>query len=211
MNYLDSRHQRVRGDELDVEKFIATQAFAKPNIDDGPRVSAALAMLRAAHPQALLSQFRTQLVDLMLAYRRNKCYDPRDRAYALRGLAANGADLPVDYTVTVEELFFRILQIQGLDLTKANSLREAMQLEFSHLKDTSRVPGGKHSPIRLSFNEIHRIYELGAARIETQEYCFDHEQSLGTIEWILDPRDLVIVFGATYQPDHSEGSYSTTR
>ncbi|KAH8769027.1 heterokaryon incompatibility protein-domain-containing protein [Diaporthe sp. PMI_573] len=201
MNHLESRHQRVRGDELDVEKFIAIQAFARPDIDDGPRVSAALAMLRAAHPQALLSQVQNRLVDLMLAYRRNKCFDPRDRAYALRGLAANGADLPVDYNATVEEMFFRILRIEGLDLTKANSLREAMQLEFSHLKDsldTSRVPGGKHSPIRLPFSSVHRVYELGAAGTETREYCFDHEQSLGATEWILDPRDLVIVFGANY-------------
>jgi hypothetical protein len=48
------------------------------------------------------------LSKLMSDYRVLQCQNPRDKAYELRALAVDGADLPVDYSKSVLHVFFWI-------------------------------------------------------------------------------------------------------
>ena len=98
----------------------------------GPEAQNALQEL----PSQTQNGDREPLVGLMRNFRALQCKDTRDKAYALRALAADGADLPIDYRKPALHVFFDILSLPHPRQVPSSLEDDAVRASKPGLDDT---------------------------------------------------------------------------
>jgi hypothetical protein len=110
------------------------------------------------------SQKHLPILELLDIYKNHKCTDPRDRVYGLLGLARDNL-VKADYTISVEDLYFAVLQIIDKDYESRMSpnLRSAifalqvmLRLKYgiALLSNKSRLP--RYDERLKEVEDIHR-------------------------------------------------------
>jgi hypothetical protein len=59
---------------------------------------------------------RTTILENMYRFRRKQCSDPLDVAYSVASMSIDGAQLQIDYSITVSQLVRNVLRLQGDEL-----------------------------------------------------------------------------------------------
>lgn len=79
---------------------------------------------------------RTSLLTTLDQFKNKECSDPRDRIYSLLSLCSEGASsIPVDYTISLDQLAYHVLRSHPGPLCFCLALRVAWQLEVSPESD----------------------------------------------------------------------------
>ena len=118
----------------------------------------------------------TRLVTMLGRFPQIKCYDSRDRIYALRSCTENGEKIPVDYNMDTESVFDSIMQVLSPErycLCLSACLIEALELR-RHAIGSSTTSSGE-SPRILVYRNDDTTFGLKDHLARSCDHQFDPE------------------------------------
>lgn len=178
------------------------------------RIGIAMRLIRIAHMSTPLPRQTTIMQLLQRLDGGGACTDLRDKVYALLGLLRDSGKLRPDYSISTEDLFFRVLQSATMSSKQshvtfkdASILKKSLELDFKELsghlnrkdeqiqmQESIRL-GRQPSllwPCRLSI----RLFISKRVLLHGLEFRFDHDQSIRANAWVLEHTDVLFEFAS---------------